>query len=150
MSNKIKFYYQYKNFRLQSRRLLIKYITEIFKFEHIDFQQVIIIFCDDEYLLNLNVTFLKHNFYTDTLTFILSADTESMVGEIYISIERVKENAEKFNIPFIQELHRVIFHGILHLCNYKDDTRATKKRMSKKEDIYLHKYFNNVSRGTFL
>ena len=150
MSNKIKFYYQYKNFRLQSRQLLKKYIIKIFELEHIDLQEVIVIFCDDTYLLNLNVTFLKHDFYTDILTFILSAKTEGLVGEIYISIDRVKENARKFSIPFKQELHRVIFHGILHLCNYKDDTRAIKKLMSKKEDIYLHKYFNDVSRGTFL
>jgi probable rRNA maturation factor len=149
MSNKIKFYYQYKNFILLSKQPLKKYISKIFKLEHIDFQEVTIVFCDDKYLLNLNATFLKHNFYTDILTFILSANTESLVGEIYISIERVKENARKFSIPFKQELHRVIFHGILHLCNYNDDTRAAKQLMSKKEDLYLHKYFNNVSRGTF-
>ena len=150
MSNKIKFYYQYKNFNLRLKQLLKEYISKIFKLEHTDFQKVIIIFCDDEYLLNLNVSFLKHDFYTDILTFILSANTESLIGEIYISIERVRENAGELSVSFKQELHRVIFHGILHMCNYKDDTRAAKQLMSKKEDFYLHKYFNNVSRGTFL
>ena len=140
MSNKIKFYYQYKNFRLQSRQLLKKYIIKIFELEHIDFQVVTVIFCDDEYLLNLNITFLKHNFYTDILTFILSANTESLVGEIYISIERVKENAEKFNIPFKQELHRVIFHGAIHLCGFKDKKREEKKKMAEREEIYLRQF----------
>ena len=140
MSNKIKFYYQYKNFRLQSRQLLKKYIIKIFELEHIDFQVVTVIFCDDEYLLNLNITFLKHNFYTDILTFILSANTESLVGEIYISIERVKENAEKFNIPFKQELHRVIFHGAIHLCGFKDKKREEKKKLAEREEFYLRQF----------
>ena len=150
MSNKIKFYYQYKNFNLQSKRLLKEYINKIFTVESADFNEVTIIFCDDEYLLNLNISFLKHDFYTDILTFILSAKREPLVGEIYISIERIKENARKFNISFGHEVHRVIFHGILHMCNYNDNTKAAKKLMSRREDVYLVKYFNNVSRGTFL
>lgn len=99
------------------------------------------IFCTDEYLLQLNKEFLNHNTLTDIVTFDLGEAPDELNGEIYISIERVKENAEKFATTYNNELHRVIFHGALHLCGFKDKTEADKKEMRKKEDLCLRQYF---------
>jgi rRNA maturation RNase YbeY len=104
------------------------------------------IFCDDAYLLHLNQAHLKHNTYTDIITFPLSSKGEPVVAEIYISIDRVKENASKFQVPFLHELYRVIFHGALHLCGYKDKGKDEVELMRKKEDHYLQSYL--VPRGT--
>lgn len=97
-------------------------------------------FCSDAFLVALNKKFLKHNTLTDIITFdysSLAPRPSSFSAEIFISIPRVKENAEKFNVSFQNELYRVMIHGILHLCGYKDKTAATKKEMRKREDLYL-------------
>jgi probable rRNA maturation factor len=101
------------------------------------------IFCTDDYLLQINQQFLKHDTFTDIVTFDLSEHENELQGEIYISVERVKENAEKFGTDYKQELHRVIFHGALHLCGFKDKTKADKEVMRKKEDLCLRQYFGN-------
>jgi len=109
------------------------------------------VFCSDEYLLNINKQFLNHDFYTDIITFPLSDDKKHIESEIYISIERVRENAMRFAIEglqkapkieslFHQEIHRVIFHGVLHLLGYKDKTKSQREDMRKKEDLWLKKY----------
>lgn len=99
-----------------------------------------IIFCDDEYLREMNVKFLKHNYYTDILSFPLG--TEFIEGELYISIDRVKDNARKFKIDYEWELLRVIIHGILHFLGYKDKTTAEKKEIRNKEEEALTFYKN--------
>ncbi|MEO6963886.1 MAG: rRNA maturation RNase YbeY [Puia sp.] len=99
------------------------------------------IFCDDKYLLDLNRTFLKHNFYTDILSFpSLQDENKKVSGEIYISVDRVRENAVDLGTSFKQEIHRVIFHGALHLCHYKDKTKKEQDQMRSKEDEYLKRY----------
>lgn len=95
------------------------------------------IFCSDEYLLGINQQFLNHDTYTDIITFDLSEKQTELIGEIYISIERTADNATRFKVPPQQELHRVIFHGALHLCGFKDKKPADKKIMSAKEDECL-------------
>lgn len=100
------------------------------------------IFCTDEYLLEMNKQFLDHDTYTDIITFDLTADNELLTGEIYISTDRVTENAVKFGAGYNNELHRVIFHGALHLCGFKDKSAADKKVMRQMEDICLNEYFN--------
>lgn len=100
------------------------------------------IFCTDEYLLQINQDFLQHDTYTDIITFDLSVKQNVLNAEIYISIDRVSENAGKFNIPYTQELHRVIFHGVLHLCGFKDKNIQDKEKMRKMEDKCLASYFN--------
>ena len=97
------------------------------------------IFCSDRVLLEINQKFLKHDFYTDILTFNLS-ETESIQAEIYISIDRVRENSLKLGVSIKSELLRVIFHGVLHLCGYNDETKGEKKEIREKEDHYLNKY----------
>jgi rRNA maturation RNase YbeY len=99
------------------------------------------IFCSDEHLLGINQQFLNHNTYTDIITFDLGEYDDEVVGEIYISVDRVAENAGKFGVPYNDELHRVIFHGALHLCGYKDKNEADRKEMRRKEDLCLKQYF---------
>ncbi len=99
------------------------------------------VFCSDEYLLKINKDFLNHNSLTDIITFDLKEKTAThSLGEIYISIDRVAENAKKFEATKETELRRVIFHGVLHLCGYKDKTVPQKKEMRSKEDYYLSLY----------
>lgn len=100
------------------------------------------IFCSDAYLLDINIRFLQHNTLTDIITFNLSEKETELVGEIYVSTERVAENAAKFKVSYEQELHRVIFHGALHLCGYKDKSPADREEMKQMEDLCLRKYFN--------
>lgn len=99
------------------------------------------IFCTDEYLLDINRKFLDHDTYTDIITFNLTGEGELLTGEIYISTERVAENAEKFGTLYQEELHRVIFHGALHLCGFKDKSATDKKKMREMEDKCLAGYF---------
>ena len=95
------------------------------------------IFCSDEYLLQLNQTHLNHDTLTDIITFQYNEPGEPVVSDIYISVERVKENAISFAVSFSDELLRVIFHGALHLVGYKDKTSAQKTEMRRMEDKYL-------------
>lgn len=100
-----------------------------------------IVFCSDEYLLQMNKQFLKHDYYTDIITFDNSQDN-TVSGDICISIDTVRSNAEFYNQDFLFELHRVIIHGILHLLNYDDQTKSQKKNMTERENYYLNKYFS--------
>ena len=95
-----------------------------------------IIFCSDRYLLEINQTYLKHDFFTDIVTFDY-VNGNQISGDLFISCDRVQENAADFQVDFFDELHRVIIHGILHLLGYKDKDTAEKERMTSKEDFYL-------------
>lgn len=97
------------------------------------------IFCTDNALLKINRQFLNHDFYTDIITFDLSEST-SVRAEVYISVDRVKDNAQEIGVSFKSEVHRVIFHGALHLCGYKDKSKKEKEKMRRKEEFYLKKY----------
>lgn len=94
------------------------------------------IFCSDAYLHNINLEYLKHDDYTDVITFPY-ADPPQIHGDIFISIERVRENAHQFGTAFIDELHRIMVHGVLHLCGYGDKTPEDKARMTEKENEAL-------------
>lgn len=99
------------------------------------------IFCSDEELLRINRIHLKHDYYTDIVTFELSdSDSDFLVSDIYISTDRVKDNANILKSSFNRELHRVIFHGILHLIGYKDKSDKEAKQMREKEDEWLSRY----------
>lgn len=113
------------------------WIQNVISKEGFDCGEINYIFCDDEYLLKLNIDYLDH----DTLTDIISFDYTMgnlISGDIYISVPRVKENADLFNTSFENELHRVIIHGILHYCGYKDKSNVQKGIMRSKEDEYLN------------
>lgn len=94
------------------------------------------VFTSDESLLKINIDYLKHNTYTDIITFNYN-EGKKVNGDIFISIDRVKDNAEKFNVSFEEELHRVIIHGVLHLCGYKDKSKVDAALMRKKENQSL-------------
>jgi probable rRNA maturation factor len=136
---KLCFFFQEVKVRLASHSLLKKFILHIFKKESKKLGSLNYIFCTDKFLLEINQKYLKHDFYTDIITFDLS-ENKAVRAEIYISIDRVRENARKLGGSFKSELHRVIFHGALHLCGYNDKTNAEKKKIRVKEDHYLNKY----------
>lgn len=126
---------------LQQKLALKQFIAALFKIEKSPLSSLTYIFCSDDYLLQINKDFLKHDFYTDVITFNLNDPKKPIEGEVYISIDRVKENAYNLNNSFNKELHRVIFHAALHLCGYKDKHKKDILLMRLKEDEYLYKYF---------
>jgi probable rRNA maturation factor len=126
---------------LQNRVRLKLFICSIFKKEKKPLEQLSIIFCDDSYLLGLNRRFLQHDFYTDILSFPISNANQHLIAEIYISVDRVRENARSYGSTLKAELHRVIFHGVLHFCGYKDKSAADKKTIRTLEDKYLKSYW---------
>ncbi|PWU01890.1 MAG: rRNA maturation RNase YbeY [Bacteroidetes bacterium] len=138
----INFHMMQSNFSLRDRTRLKKFIVQIFKKEGKALESLDYIFCSDDYLLQINRQFLNHDFYTDIITFDLSSKSRQTIGEIYISIDRVKDNAKNLNVRFQEELHRVIFHGVLHLCGYKDKLKPDIKIMREMENRYLAKYLD--------
>ena len=99
------------------------------------------VFVSDKKLLEINRQYLKHDYFTDIISFELSQPEMPVVGDIYISIDRVKENAAGLGVSFKSELHRVIFHGVLHLCGFGDKSKKEAILIRKKENFYLNKYF---------
>jgi len=126
---------------LRDRVRLKSFLPSLFKKEKKQLAELQYIFCSDDYLLDINKQYLKHNYYTDIVTFDLSEEGQPINAEIYISVDRVKDNARSFGNTLKNELHRVIFHGALHLCGYKDKSRQDEKLMRKMEDQYLKIYF---------
>ena len=143
----IRFDFLIKGFSLKELGRLRLFIVSIFKENRKQLSSVNYIFCSDRYLLKINQTFLKHDYYTDIISFDLSPGKVTQ-GEIFISIDRVRENAANFERSFKEELHRVIFHGALHLCGLNDKTEIEKSKMRRMEDKYLKKYFGKVPRST--
>lgn len=135
----IQFQVEEIKFSLKAKTLLKQWIKEVVKSKKRTLGDVNFIFCTDEYLLTINKQYLQHNTYTDIITFDYSKDypQQPISGDIFISIERVKENAEKFATTFENELHRVIIHGVLHLLGFTDKTKQTKTEMTKQEDLSL-------------
>jgi probable rRNA maturation factor len=142
--SKIAFQQHEISIRLRNRLPLKDFIKSLFKKEKKVLEELNYIFCTDEYLLTINQQSLNHNYYTDIITFDLSNHPKAIIGEIYISIDRVKDNAKVHHSTFTNELHRVIFHGALHLCGYKDKTKADVTKMRGKENFYLSKYFKQL------
>src|SRR5688572_1729200 len=125
---------------LRERKRLKDFLIGLLKTEKTTLITLTYIFCSDKYLQSINNEFLKHDYYTDIITFNLGSKIE-VIGEVYISTDRVRENAEKLGVTFTNELHRVIIHGALHLCGYKDKRSYEIVKMRKREDFYLFKYF---------
>jgi probable rRNA maturation factor len=125
------------DFSLNNESEIKKWIIKILKKENKQAGNISFLFCTDKYLLEINRQFLKHDYYTDIITFDYT-EKETIEGEIFISIDRVRENALIYKQPLQQELLRTIIHGILHLCGFKDKTPADKKRMRLKENEALN------------
>ena len=103
-----------------------------------------LVFTDDDYLLEVNKQYLNHDYFTDVITFDYSSFPE-VSGDVMISLDRVKDNAQSLNQSFELEFYRVVFHGVLHLCGYKDKSEADVKEMRAREDFYINRF---VSRET--
>jgi probable rRNA maturation factor len=139
--NKINFHFRFQPHLLKKRTQLKSFIKSIFKTEKKKVEEINFIFCRNQELLALNKKFLEHNYNTDILTFNLSEKNKPIVADIFISLEQVLKNAKSYNSSFNKEIHRVIFHGVLHLCGYNDKTLKEKQTIRFWEDYYLNKYF---------
>ncbi len=136
MVSSFRYFYEDIDFKVPNPLKTKKWLQKVIHLEKRDFENISYIFCSDEYLHSLNTQFLGHNTLTDIITFDLS-DSKLISGEIYISVDRVKENSQKLKTSFMDELNRVMVHGILHLLGYKDKKPKEKSVMRKKEDSYL-------------
>ncbi len=123
-------------FQLKDPELIAEWITAAIEEEDFTLGRIDYIFCSDDFLLDINRSHLDHDDYTDIITFPLEEDP--VVGEIYISIDRVRENASSFNTNFEDELHRVMIHGVLHLCGYDDHEEDDIEEIRAKEEDYLN------------
>ena len=124
------------DFELKNPHPIIDCIQAVAKQEGKHIGEINFIFCDDEFLHKINLEFLEHDSYTDIITFDYSVGDE-LISEIYISVERVKENAPDYSESFEEELHRVVIHGVLHLCGYNDKSDEEEAIMREKENYYL-------------
>jgi len=142
ISKKVHFFSQSLNNPLKDRKKFKSFVDYILRQEGKRLNLISFVFCTDDELRKLNNDFLQHDYYTDILTFDLSENKRDVIADIYISIDRTKDNARSFSVSFLRELHRVMIHGVLHLCGYKDKKNSDIKEIRAKEDWYLAKYFD--------
>jgi len=138
MSSKIHFFNEDVDFRFKHKSIITKWITSIVKSEGQSIADINYIFCSDDYLLEMNKEYLQHDYYTDIITFDNRESLdESLSSDIFISIDRIKDNAQTLGISFETELYRVLIHGVLHLLGQSDKTKAQKAQMRKREEASL-------------
>ena len=135
----ISFFEEDISFKLKNKTQVRQWVTDTIIAEGFKLKELNYIFCSDAYLLEINKQYLDHDTYTDIVTFDNSEEEGKIVSDIFISIERIRENAIKYNVSETTELHRVIIHGALHLLGYKYKLPADKQKMTQKEDFYLSK-----------
>jgi probable rRNA maturation factor len=126
-------FYSENSFLLEEQEKYAHWIERVIISEGKKLEEISYIFCDDDYLLKLNEEYLDHDTYTDIITFDYSVG-KILQGDIYVSTERVEENAREYNVSFEEELRRVLIHGVLHLAGYKDKTDEESSLMRKKEE----------------
>ncbi len=138
----INFFTEDIQFNLKNRRACKRWVLSALEEEKVlknrKFEELSFIFCSDDYLLDMNKKYLGHDYYTDVITFD-NSEENTFSGDVFISIDRVRENAGTYGQLFMHELHRVIIHGVLHLSGYDDATEQEQKTMRFKEDYYLEK-----------
>jgi len=145
MSMSISFNKADKNATLANRTALKAFIEKAIKKEGFTIEALQYIFCSDKFLLGINKSYLQHDYYTDIISFDLSETKGKLIGEVYISIDRVKDNAQTHKTSMKEELLRVIFHGALHFCGFKDKKPADIKKMRAQEDKWLKSYLKSVA-----
>jgi len=133
------------NATLANRRALKAFIERALKKEGLTIETLQYIFCSDKYLLGINKSYLQHDYYTDIISFDLSETRGKLIGEVYISIDRVKDNAQTHKTSLKEELLRVIFHGALHFCGYKDKKPSDIKKMRAQEEKWLKSYLKYIA-----
>lgn len=126
-------FFSTNDFSLNNKNVYKKALLKLIESEKFELENLTYIFCSDEYLLEINQNFLNHDTYTDIITFDYSEE-QKLSAEIYISTERVAENAKTYEVTFEQELQRVMVHGVLHCCGYKDKTESERQLMRTKEN----------------
>jgi probable rRNA maturation factor len=127
------------SFTLKHKTIIRNWLKETITAEGFRLQELNFIFCSDAYLLNMNQQYLNHDTYTDVITFDNAEAPKTIVGDIFISVDRINDNAGKYSRDFLDEMCRVMVHGTLHLLGYKDKTKPAKTLMTEKEDLYLSK-----------
>jgi len=135
----INFFAEDITFNIKQKGLVRNWIRNTILAEKHRLRLLNFIFCSDAYLLNINQQYLNHDTYTDIITFDNSEKDQDILGDIFISLERISENARKLNVNETDELHRVMIHGTLHLLGYPDKGKSAKALMTEKEDLYLSK-----------
>ena len=135
------FHFDNTAFSLRNRNRLKHFIVQIFTVKKKKLGCLNYVFSNDREVLRINRKYLNHDSYTDVIAFDLSDTDQEVQGEIYVSIDRIKQNARTFNVSFSEELHRVIFHAVLHLCGYRDKTIDERMVMRAEENRYLTRYF---------
>lgn len=133
----IHFFTEDLSYTLKKKTMLKAWIKSVIEEEGYALKELNFILCSDEYLLRINQQYLNHDTYTDVITFDNSEELKMIVGDIFISLERIQENAREFKHTVADELCRVMVHGTLHLLGYKDKGKAAKNLMTEKEDYYL-------------
>lgn len=141
-SSRVNFFYQNVRFGFSNRSAVKEFFKKLFAKEGYRLNELNIIFCTDDALLEINRSFLHHDYYTDIITFPLSNGKDPIQAELYISVDRVRDNASHAGVSFKEELHRVMFHGCLHLAGYGDKSSQQIKKMREREDHYLRLYFH--------
>lgn len=136
MSATINFYNQDNPYTLKQKTIIKRWLIDSAKKEGFSIKDLNYIFCSDDYLLSVNQQHLKHDYYTDIISFDYT-ENRLISGDIFISIDRVKENAKTYNQEFVNELYRVMIHGVLHFMGYKDKTTNEKQVMRAKEDAFV-------------
>ncbi|MFT5293216.1 MAG: putative rRNA maturation factor [Flavobacteriales bacterium] len=138
MPKNILFHNADTSYILKNKRIISSWITDTIKEEEKQLEEISYIFCTDDYLLKINQEHLNHDTYTDIITFDYT-ENGIISSEIYISADRVRENAKNLGVAALDEMHRVIIHGVLHLCGYKDKSDLQSQEMRGKENYYLGK-----------
>ncbi len=132
------------DFTLSNELLIARWLTDVALTEHFTIDELSYIFCTDEYLLTLNQQYLHHDYFTDVITFDhRELATEEILGDVFISYERVADNSAQFNLSITEEINRVMLHGLLHLLGYDDATPTEKNNMRDLEDRYLNELREN-------
>ncbi len=141
----VNFHFEKTRVSLKNRRDLKEFMIELVTQEKKELSNLNYIFCQDKDLLRINRKYLNHDFYTDVITFDLSSSAQEIFADIYISVDRVRENAKAIKCSLEEELHRVMFHGLLHLCGYNDKSASQRNLMRTKESFYLNLYFTRFT-----
>ena len=132
----VSFHSEQTDYSISNENQISDWLVSVCKTEGKTLAEISIILCSDDYLLEVNRKHLNHDYYTDVITFDYS-ESPHVSGDIFISIDRVRENAGSFGVEMVDELHRIIVHGTLHLLGYTDKTSSSKEEMTSKEDFYL-------------
>ena len=132
----VSFHSEQTDYSISNENQISDWLVSVCKTEGKTLAEISIILCSDDYLLEVNRKHLNHDYYTDVITFDYS-ESPHVSGDIFISIDRVRENVGSFGVEMVDELHRIIVHGTLHLLGYTDKTSSSKEEMTSKEDFYL-------------